>query len=133
MFIGAALCFLLKKKKILAALGLHCCTWAFSSCGEQGLLSSWSLRASHCGSFSCRAPALEPQTSAAADLRLQSAGLVIVAHGLCCPTALGIFLGQGSNPCPLQADSQPLLLQDFQGFFISFKNFPSAFTAWLIV
>ena len=22
----------------LAALGLHCCVWAFSSCGEQGLL-----------------------------------------------------------------------------------------------
>ena len=22
----------------LAALGLHCCTWAFSSCGERGLL-----------------------------------------------------------------------------------------------
>ena len=22
----------------LAALGLHCCTWAFSSCGEPGLL-----------------------------------------------------------------------------------------------
>ena len=22
----------------LAELGLHCCTWAFSSCGEQGLL-----------------------------------------------------------------------------------------------
>ena len=22
----------------LAALGLHCCTWAFSSCGELGLL-----------------------------------------------------------------------------------------------
>ena len=22
----------------LAALGLHCCMWAFSSCGEQGLL-----------------------------------------------------------------------------------------------
>ena len=21
----------------LAALGLHCCVWAFSSCGEQGL------------------------------------------------------------------------------------------------
>ena len=32
----------LKKKKIiyvfLAALGLHCCVRAFSSCGEQGLL-----------------------------------------------------------------------------------------------
>ena len=23
---------------ILAALGLHCCVWAFSSCGEHGLL-----------------------------------------------------------------------------------------------
>ena len=23
---------------ILAALGLHCCMWAFSSCGELGLL-----------------------------------------------------------------------------------------------
>ena len=22
----------------LAVLGLHCCTWAFSSCGERGLL-----------------------------------------------------------------------------------------------
>ena len=22
----------------LAAFGLHCCAWAFSSCGEQGLL-----------------------------------------------------------------------------------------------
>ena len=22
----------------LTALGLHCCTWAFSSCGERGLL-----------------------------------------------------------------------------------------------
>ena len=22
----------------LAALGIHCCAWAFSSCGERGLL-----------------------------------------------------------------------------------------------
>ena len=22
----------------MAALGLHCCAWAFSSCGERGLL-----------------------------------------------------------------------------------------------
>ena len=22
----------------MTLLGLHCCTWAFSSCGEQGLL-----------------------------------------------------------------------------------------------
>ena len=25
-------------KKFLAVLGLRCCTWAFSSCGEWGLL-----------------------------------------------------------------------------------------------
>jgi len=43
----------------LAALGLHCSTRAFSSCSEQGLLSSCGVRASHCGGFSCcRAQAL---------------------------------------------------------------------------
>ena len=25
----------------MAALGLHCCVWAFSSCSEWGLLSLW--------------------------------------------------------------------------------------------
>ena len=37
-------------------------------------------------------------------------GSVVVAHGLSCSTACGIFPDQGSNPCPLhwQADSQPL-------------------------
>ena len=38
------------------------------------------------------------------------AGSVIVAHGLSCSAACGIFPDQGSNPRPLhwQADSQPL-------------------------
>ena len=38
------------------------------------------------------------------------AGSVIVAHGLSCSAACGIFPDQGPNPCPLhwQADSQPL-------------------------
>ena len=38
------------------------------------------------------------------------AGSVVVAHGLSCSTACGVFPDQGSNPCPLhwQADSQPL-------------------------
>ena len=38
---------------------------------------------------------------------LQSAGSVVVVHGLSCSVACGIFLDQGSNPCPLlwQADS----------------------------
>ena len=37
------------------------------------------------------------------------AGSVVVAHGLSCSVACGIFPDQGSNPCPLhwQADSQP--------------------------
>ena len=37
-------------------------------------------------------------------------GSVIVAHGPSCSVACGIFLVQGSNPCPLhwQADPQPL-------------------------
>ena len=37
-----------------------------------------------------------------------------MAHRLSCPVAQGIFLNQGSNPCPLhwQADSKPL---DHQG------------------
>ena len=41
-------------------------------------------------------------------------GSIVVAHGLSCSTAGGIFLDQGSNPCLLhwQVDSQPL---DHQG------------------
>ena len=42
---------------ILAVLGLRCCARAFSGRGEQGLLSSCSVRASHCGGFSCGARA----------------------------------------------------------------------------
>ena len=42
---------------------------------------------------------------------------VVVAHGLSCSTACGIFLDQGSNPCPLhqQADSYPLYHQGSPG------------------
>ena len=57
-------------------------------------------RASHCsGSSCCGARALEHG--------LQNTGSVVVAHGLHCSAACGIFPDQGSNPCPLhwQADS----------------------------
>ena len=37
----------------LAVLGLHCWAWAFSSCGEQGLLPSCSVWASYCRGFPC--------------------------------------------------------------------------------
>ena len=33
--------------KVLAVLGLHCCTWSFSSWGKWGLLSSSGVWASH--------------------------------------------------------------------------------------
>ena len=73
----------------LAALGLHCCAWAFSSCGERGLLLAVmaSLVMEH-GLLGVRAS-------------------VVVAYGLSCSMACGIFLDQDLNPCPLrwQADS----------------------------
>ena len=49
----------------LAALGLCCYAWAFSSCGERGLLFVVvHARASHCDGFSrCRASALGAQAS----------------------------------------------------------------------
>ena len=66
---------------LIAACGL------FSSCGEQGLLSSCGMQASLCGGFSCcGAQALGMQTS------------VVVVHGHRCPAACGIFPDQGSNP-----------------------------------
>ena len=40
---------------ILVAVGLCCCEQGFSSCREQGPLSSCDARASHCGGFSCGA------------------------------------------------------------------------------
>ena len=63
---------------VLVALSLCCCTQAFSSCGEVGSTLRCGLWAS-----------------------------VVVARGLTCSAACGIFLDQGSNLCPLhwQADS----------------------------
>ena len=42
-----------RKQIFLAPLGLHCCVWAFSSRGKQGLLSSCGAQASHCSAFPC--------------------------------------------------------------------------------
>ena len=42
--------------------------------------------------------------------KLESTGSVLTALGLSCSAACGIFLGEGSDPCPLhwQVDSQVL-------------------------
>ena len=37
----------------LAVQGLHCCTWAFSSCGRPGLLSRCGAQACYRGGFFC--------------------------------------------------------------------------------
>ena len=67
----------------MALQGLHCCVWAFSSCGKPGLL------------FSCKAQWL--LLSQNTGSRCQ--GSVAVAHGLSCPVACGIFvLGPGIKP-----------------------------------
>ena len=74
----------------MAALGLCCCTRAFSGCSERGLLSSCGMGASHCGGISfCRAWALA--------CRLRSGGTQA-----CCPLACGILLTGVWTcvPCP---------------------------------
>ena len=68
-------------------------------------------QASHCGGFSCSgAQAPGSWASVVVARGLQSAGSAVVAHGLSCSAACGIFPDQGLNPRPLhwQADSQPL-------------------------
>ena len=70
---------------ILAALGLHCCARAFSSCGERGggatlCFGAW---ASHCGGFSrYRAWPLGAWASVVAAHRLSSCGQQALEHRL---------------------------------------------------
>ena len=79
----------------LAALGLPC--GSVSCCG------AWWASFS-----SCSMPA-----SVAVVPRLQSAGSIVVVHGLSCSTACGFVLNQGLNSRPLhwQVESYPLCHQ----------------------
>ena len=97
MYVCMYVCMYLFIYLFMAALGLRCC-----------------VRASNCGGFSCcGALALRAWASVVVARGLQSAGSVVVVHGLHCSVACGIFPDQGSNLCPLhwQADSQPLCHQ----------------------
>ena len=92
----------------MAALGLHCCMWAFSSCGEWGLLfvvvrGLLIAAASPVAEHGLQAHRLQQLWLAGS----RRAGSVAVAHGLSCSAACGILPDQGSNPCPLhwQVDS----------------------------
>ena len=94
-------------KFIFGCAGSFLLCVGFTSCNERGLLQlRWvhgllivvaSLVAEHCFQGS--------QAS------------VIVAHRLSGPAACGIFPDQGSNPCPLQADSYPLHPQGSPEYF----------------
>ena len=82
----------------MAVLGLRFCARAFSNCGK------WGHSSSRCMGLSLSRPLLLRSTGS------RRTGSVVVAHGLSCSAACGIFPDQGSNPCSLhwQADSQPL-------------------------
>ena len=111
----------------------------FSSCGEQGLLSSCGVRASrHSGFSCCRAQALGHAGFSSAAPGLSSCGSwalehrlnrTVVAHGLSCSEACGIFPDQGLNPCFLhwQADSLPLSHQGNPGSIL----FAILRTSWI--
>ena len=79
----------------LAALGLPCYVGFIWLRQAEAALSSGSAWAPHCSGFSRGAWALG------------HAGSVVVAHGLSCPAARGIFPDQGLNQYPLdcKADS----------------------------
>ena len=95
----------------------------FSSCGHWGLLSSCGVQASLWGGFSCGVQALECTSFSScrtwASQTLET-GSTVVAQGLTCSKAYGIFLDQGSNPCLFhwQADSLPLNHQGIPAFSI---------------
>ena len=67
----------------MVSVGLCCCMWAFSSCGEQGLIFIAVAQASHCRGFSCcGALALDRGASVVASHGLSSwaSGLVVQQH-----------------------------------------------------
>ena len=90
---GYESCTLIKNEYLFIYFGLR---WVFvAACGlplvaASGVTLHCGARASHCGGFSsCGVQALGTRAS------------VVVAHGLSCSTAYGIFLNEGSNLCVL--------------------------------
>ena len=72
---------------LMAGPSLHCCLWAFSTCGGQGPLSRCGMQVSHCGDIPCWGAQAVSHT-----------GSVVVGHRLSSPVVCGIFPDQGSNP-----------------------------------
>ena len=79
--------------------------WVFISMRGLSLVAaSGGHSSSRCAGLSLSRPLFLRSTGS------RRAGSLVVAHGLSCSTACGIFPDQGLNPCPRhwQADSQPL-------------------------
>ena len=79
--------------------------WVFVSVQGLSLVAaSGGHSSSQCAGLSLSRPLLLRSTSS------RRTGSVVVAHGPSCSVPCGIFPDQGSNPCPLQrqSDSQPL-------------------------
>ena len=66
----------------LAVLGLHCCSWAFSSCGEQRVLSSWGARASLVAEHRLRIVGLRLSCPAACEILVPRPGIELVSPAL---------------------------------------------------
>ena len=108
-FINVSLYLFFKKNNLFIYLFLffRLC-WVFVSLrGFSLVAASRDHSSSRCAGLSLSQPLLLRGT------RSRRAGSVVVAHGLSCLAACGIFPDQGSNPCPLhwQAGSQPLRYQ----------------------
>ena len=89
---------------LLAVLGLCCCTGFFCSCSEQG----YSLVAVPSLVIAVVSPVAEhglqgTQASVVVALGLQSAGLIVLTHGLHCSMAYGIFPDKGLSLSPALA------------------------------
>ena len=112
----------------LIVLDLHCCVWAFSSCGKRGYcslqftgFSLWWLcllqsigcrhmgfnscitraqQLMHTGSRPCRLQQLRCAGSAFVAHRLQSTDSEVVAPRLSCSVACGIFLARDQTSVP---------------------------------
>ena len=102
--------------------------WVFVSVrGLSPVAASGGQSSSRCAGLSPSRPLLLRSTGS------RHAGSVIVAHGLSCSAACGIFPDQGSNPCALhwQADSQPLHHQGSPGH-VFYENDVFGLAVWSV-
>ena len=98
---------------LLFYLFIYGCVGSSFLCEDFSLIAaSGGHSSSRCAGLSLSRPLLLRSTGS------RRTGSVVVAHGLSCSAACGIFPDQGSNPCPLhwQADSQPLRHQGSPAF-----------------